>query len=333
MSPLLNRGILKRRDPPADSPSPQKSLSTPPSRTGSPASPSSLPSPGGLRGAIPNEDTLPLSADALEGLLNVRSSQLQKLADRVESVNEWLEMDGIVLAKLIHDMGAQVDKDEEKKHASDVAAERAQALWKENNPTVPAASKGPVSPGHFKGVNAGSSRVSSGHSRVPSGESRVPEVFLKGLTPPDKTKEEKVSENCSVRDMRERIKGMKKWRREIERTVCWQREEYRRVQKAINRQSDQSDESGGGVTETSVVRRVVQFQDDDGDVEGKGKEKEGAEPVKETGVHHDEGWGVGGQTWEKKSGKVPSQSEWEEMFSDGRIGWDDKGARRKYLGC
>ena len=33
------------------------------------------------------------------------------------------------------------------------------------------------------------------------------------------------------------------------------------------------------------------------------------------------------------SGKVPSQSEWEEMFSDGRIGWDDKGARRRYLGC
>lgn len=207
-------------------------------------------------------------------------------------------MDGIVLAKLIHDVSAQVDKDEEKKHASDVAAERAQALWKENNPTVPAASRGPVSPGQFQGVNAGSSRISSGHSRVPSGESRVPEVFLKGLTPRDKTKEEKVSENCSVRDMRGRIKGMKKWRREIERTVCWQREEYRRVQKAINRQSEQSDESGG-VTETKVVRRVVQFQDD-GDVEGKGKEKEGAEPVKETGVHHDEGWGVGGQTWEKK---------------------------------
>lgn len=33
------------------------------------------------------------------------------------------------------------------------------------------------------------------------------------------------------------------------------------------------------------------------------------------------------------SGTVPSQSEWEELFSDGRIGWDDKGVRRRYLGC
>lgn len=33
------------------------------------------------------------------------------------------------------------------------------------------------------------------------------------------------------------------------------------------------------------------------------------------------------------SGKVPSQSEWEELFSDSRIGWDEKGVRRRYLGC
>lgn len=38
------------------------------------------------------------------------------------------------------------------------------------------------------------------------------------------------------------------------------------------------------------------------------------------------------------SGRVPSQSEWEELFSDGRVGWgDDKGGggagvRRRYLG-
>ena len=42
----------------------------------------------------------------------------------------------------------------------------------------------------------------------------------------------------------------------------------------------------------------MQFQVEE-DIEGKGKEKEGAEPVKETGVHRDEGWGVGGQTWQK----------------------------------
>lgn len=201
-------------------------------------------------------------------------------------------MDGIVLAKLIHDISAGVEKEEEAERASKEAAERALALWKENNPTTPAASKGPVSPAQYHvGVNntAGSSRV--------GGESRVPEVFLKGLDLRGKSKEERIKENCSVRDLRERIKAMKKWRREIERTVCWQREEYRRVQKAINRQSDQSE--GRGFAERSVVRRVVQFEDDES-VKGKEKEKEGAEPVKKTGVHRDEGWGVGGQVWEKK---------------------------------
>ena len=297
MSHFLPRGILKRKDPTADSPSPQKSLSTPPSRPSSPASPYSLTSPRASLGAIPNTDALPPSADVLEGLLNARSSQLQKLADRVESVNEWLEMDGIVLAKLIHDIGAQVGKEEEAERATKEAADRAMAVWKENNPTTPAASKGPVSPAQYWGANAGGGRVGSGHSRVPSGESRVPEVFLKGLGLAGKSKEESINENCSVRDLRERIKAMKKWRREIERTVCWQREEYQRVCKAINRQSDQSD--GSGVTERSLARRVIQFEDDE-NIEGKGKQKEGAEPVKETGVHHDEGWGVGGQIWQKK---------------------------------
>ena len=206
-------------------------------------------------------------------------------------------MDGIVLAKLIQDISAQADKEEEADRASKEAAERALTLWKENNPTVPAASRGPVSPGQYRGVNAGSRGVGSGHSRVPSGESRVPEVFLKGLTPCGQSKEERINEDCSVRDLRERIKLMKKWRRDIERTVCWQREEHRRVQNAVNRQSDQSEGSGG--TERSVVRRVVQFEDEE-NVEGKGKEKDGAEPVKETGVQRDEGWGVGGQIWAKK---------------------------------
>lgn len=212
-------------------------------------------------------------------------------------MNEWLEMDGILLARLIDEISAQVEKEEEAERASKEAVERAKALWKENNPTTPAASRGPVSPGQYQGVNAGSSRVSSGHVRVPSGESRVPEVFLKGLNLDGKSKEERINENCGVRDLRERIRAMKKWRRDIVRTVCWQRDEYRRVQKAINRQSDQS--GGSGVAERSTTRRIVQFEDD-GDVKGKGKEKEGAEPVKTTGVHHDEGWGVGGQTWEKK---------------------------------
>lgn len=229
-------------------------------------------------------------------MLNARASQLQKLADRVESVNEWLEMDGIVLAKLIQDVGAQVDREEEAERAGKEAAERARLLWKENNAAEPAASNGPVSPGQYRGVNNGGGGTGGGHRRVPSGESRVPEVFFRALSFAGKSREERVNENCGVRDMRERIKEMKKWRRELERTVYWQREEYRRVQDAINRQSGQSRGSGG--TERSVAR-VVQFEDDE-NPEGNSKEKEGAEPVKTTGVHRDEGWGVGGQTWEKK---------------------------------
>lgn len=233
-------------------------------------------------------------------------------------------MDGIVLAKLVTDISVQVDKEEDANRASEEAAERAAALWKENNPyypSTPAASKGPVSPGQYRsGANKTGSPGSPGssggrgpqHRRDPSGESRVPEVYLKNpfLLYGRKTKDERIDDNCSVRDLRERIKAMMKWRREIERTVCWQREEYRRVLKALHRQS--VDESSG---RSAGARRVVQFQDDDddvdedkgeGDVERKGKgkekekEKEGAKQAKTTGAERDEGWGVGGQTWQKK---------------------------------
>ena len=206
-------------------------------------------------------------------------------------------MDGIVLAKLIQDISTQVNKEEEAERVDREAAERARALWKENNAAVPAASRGPVSPGQYRGVNGGSGRIGGGHGRVPSGESRVPEVFFKGLSLCGKSKDERVNENCGVRELRERIKAMKRWRREMERTVCWQREEYRRVREAISRQSAESE--GSGVAEGSVARRVVQFEDDD-NVEGKDKEMEGAEPVKTTDVHREEEWGGGGQKWERK---------------------------------
>lgn len=201
------------------------------------------------------------------------------------------------------------------------------ALWKENNPTVPAASKGPVSPARYhRGINdasnghdhrsktgqssngggsgEGTSSNSNGsgsqHQRLPSGESRVPEVYLQGLDLTKKIKEERIDEDCGVRDLRERIRGMKRWRREIERTVVWQREEYRRVQTAIGKQSVGNNGEGGAEKgAAATTRKVVQF-DVEGEGEGKGKGKERAEPVKMTGVLRGEGWGVGGQTWEKK---------------------------------
>ncbi|KAL9001724.1 MAG: hypothetical protein Q9188_005303 [Gyalolechia gomerana] len=68
------------------------------------------------RFALPNDDPLPSSFAALEGHLNHHASQLQQLADRVESINEWIELDNIVLARLI--------RDEEKKFDDLSAAER-----------------------------------------------------------------------------------------------------------------------------------------------------------------------------------------------------------------
>lgn len=214
-------------------------------------------------------------------------------------MNEWLEMDGIVLDKVIHDWCATREKEEEGQRAGREAGERARALWEEKNVVVSGVSGGLVSPaGCHVGGNSAAVGWGSGweYGRGPSGESRVPEVFLRGVDPSVKSKQERINENCSVRDLRERIKGMKKWRREIERTVCWRLEEYRRIQKAIIRQSDQSE--GKNSTERKVIRRVVQFEDDEG-VASKGEQKEGAERVKTTGVHRDEGWGVGGHTWEK----------------------------------
>lgn len=72
-----------------------------------------------MRPPIPNTDPLPTDLGALEGLLNHHASQLKKLADRVESVNEWIEMDGIVLARLLSD---------ERYHAEKEVAEKAEAV-------------------------------------------------------------------------------------------------------------------------------------------------------------------------------------------------------------
>ncbi|KAL8702733.1 MAG: hypothetical protein Q9201_004109, partial [Fulgogasparrea decipioides] len=68
---------------------------------------------------LPNDDPLPTSFAALEGHLNHHASQLQQLADRVESINEWIELDNIVLGRLI--------RDEEKRVEDLAAAERALA--------------------------------------------------------------------------------------------------------------------------------------------------------------------------------------------------------------
>lgn len=47
--------------------------------------------------------------------------------------------------------------------------------------------------------------------------------------------EGEVQINNAVIEMRERVKGMKRWRKEIERAVVWQRDEHWRVEKAMGR--------------------------------------------------------------------------------------------------
>ncbi|MCJ1426348.1 hypothetical protein MMC29_004251 [Sticta canariensis] len=69
---------------------------------------------------IPHTDALPTSITALEGLLNHHASQLQQLADPVEAVNEWIDRDQIVVARMSADEDKSMgDKEEnERKNAS-----------------------------------------------------------------------------------------------------------------------------------------------------------------------------------------------------------------------
>ena len=59
------------------------------------------------RQEIPHTDSLPFERLELEGLRNNLMSQLQKLADRAEWINEWMEMDAINLARLIETVGRE----------------------------------------------------------------------------------------------------------------------------------------------------------------------------------------------------------------------------------
>lgn len=43
------------------------------------------------------------------------------------------------------------------------------------------------------------------------------------------SRQEKIHNNCSIRELQIRVKGMRKWSRELEDSVRWVREEYRRV--------------------------------------------------------------------------------------------------------
>ncbi|KAL9043471.1 MAG: hypothetical protein Q9214_003345, partial [Letrouitia sp. 1 TL-2023] len=56
---------------------------------------------GGGPSILDHNDPLPATFSLLEGQLNQLTSQLQHLADRAEFINEWLDLDAIVLSRLL----------------------------------------------------------------------------------------------------------------------------------------------------------------------------------------------------------------------------------------
>lgn len=96
--------------------------------------------------------------------------------------------------------------------------------------------------------------------------------------------------SCAVVEVRERVKGMKRWRKELERAVVWQREEHWRVEKAMGRGKKEK------------PKFAVVNPDGNGDI--------APEPATIVGGYARERWAGG-------AGRLPSQGEWEELFGNG----------------
>jgi len=202
-------------------------------------------------------------------------------------------MDGIVLARMVDEVTQRVEREEEGK-----------AKAKEDG-------DGAVTHTHSSLTLWGISIADVSEVGVPSKNQATPHHPPRARTPivhfqsPEArhsgdavlTTEERVSANCNIRDARDRIRSMKKWRKELDRSVFWQREEHSRIEKAMGKQ--RSDAELG--------------QDDGMGAVGGG----GA-------------WGIGGKTWERGSGRLPTQVEWEVMFGSQRLRWDEKGAKPNF---
>ncbi|KAL9001723.1 MAG: hypothetical protein Q9188_005302, partial [Gyalolechia gomerana] len=51
-------------------------------------------------------------------------------------------------------------------------------------------------------------------------------------------KEEAIEAHRGIREAKERIRAMKRWRKEVEKAVFWQREEYWRVESRMGKQKN-----------------------------------------------------------------------------------------------
>ncbi|KAI4092021.1 MAG: hypothetical protein LQ344_003675 [Seirophora lacunosa] len=273
-----------------------------PQSLASPASATAAPSPTSIKTShsanshhasphssivLPNTDHLPTSFAALEGHLNHHASQLQQLADRVESINEWIELDNIVLARLI--------RDEEKRVEDAIAAERAFPNGETSVVPEGEAKAVPVSPTSGLPLTSPGekwAKRSASMGDVPRSPSQIPPL------PPrsdKRRKEDAINSHSGVREVRERIRAMRRSRKEFEKAVFWQRAEFWRVQERMGKGGRREsvlvggDENSLAGAETGGLQVVGEM------------EREQAKKAK---------W-----SRETAGGVLPSQREWEVLFS------------------
>ncbi|KAL8719768.1 MAG: hypothetical protein Q9225_003256 [Loekoesia sp. 1 TL-2023] len=282
---------FSRQKPPPQSP---HGVPSPTSIKTSNSTSSHQPSP---RFALPNDDTLPSSFAALEGHLNHHASQLQQLADRVESINEWIELDNIVLARLIRDEEKRVEDliAAERNNANDATTNERKGVHFALGPTPSTTtSTTPLVPPADK---IGKRSASMGDvPRSPSLGSRKSDL---------ERKEEAVESHSGIREVRDRIRAMKRWRKELEKAVFWQREEYWRVESKMGKQ-----------------KKRESVASSNGEVDEVGKEDKTGQGV---GKVENRLSVVGGGKWEdgkrekwsrdSAGGRLPTQREWEALFS------------------
>ncbi|KAL8830499.1 MAG: hypothetical protein Q9191_001403, partial [Dirinaria sp. TL-2023a] len=260
-----------------------------------------------VAGAGGNDDPLPTDIVGLEGRLNHHTSQLQHLADRVERINEWIDMDSIVLQRLIRD--------------SEVVAE-AQADLQEvtqglQNTTISNAGTS----NNNNGTKTNTTTNNSTHIGIP--HLSIPFTTIGGSsktapTDPGKkpTPTQPAPTTQAILEARDRISTMRRWKKDLERTVIWQREEYRRVERAMGR-------TGGKSKRFRITNADMGLDEAEVEEGGSSKSAESITPpadeVAETttvttvvGAYARGRWGKGGTVT-----RLPSQGQWEEMFGNG----------------
>ncbi|KAL8861853.1 MAG: hypothetical protein Q9178_001722 [Gyalolechia marmorata] len=347
----------KKSQPPSHeqtplTPSPASTRTIPPSRAStssihpppasphfslSPRSPSSSSlSPTGR--IATNTDPLPTSYSALEGHLNHHASQLQQLADRAETINEWIELDGIVLGRLVRDEEKRIEEmmnakkneveksreDHEVKVLDDGAGFRESKEWKKgvHFELLPRTNGGfmPMKLDEGKQVK-GKRSVSAGEVPRVSGFSSVPSSasassMMSGKISVNEVKQRAVEEHGGIREVGERIAEMKRWRNEVEKAVVRQREQFWRVEKAMGRKKGRESVLIGKENEKDLVEMMGKGLSME-DSKRVGKE-EGARE-KELNLMGERGGPSHGERkrWSKysKGGRLPSQMEWEVMFN------------------